>query len=372
MTLPRCLFNLRSSVIKQPLTRHLFNKQTLSTYVKNTVRREEQKFMINPLEDAKSSFKAQAKLMAKITGYTLLSVTAAVGLIWQMTHLYIEHVMESTPPELGYQARNLLHGAYVREKLAPDYEVASFYVREALRIALEEKNLPENSDTVIQLRIRLAFDETRAGNLLDAITEYTRAWKLMVEKKDSSLLVAETAKNIGDLYIKIGEYKHAEEFLAWSLHQLSTTPSPPLQLKITFSLANLYALQRNFPLALPLLSQLLKLVPEEDICLRAIVQNQLSEVMYGLNKVDESLGWAQASLESCAKGISTTKQQDCYECGGVVSNNLGRIMEMKGDFDAAFKYYKEAVDYASSVADSETYDKYVVNLERAEEKLKKD
>jgi tetratricopeptide (TPR) repeat protein len=322
-------------------------------------------FTTSPYNEAMGNIKSQAKMVAKITGYTVISVSTAVAFVWQLSHWYIEYMMSPTPPELGYQARNLLHGAYIRETIAPNFEVASFYVREALRIALEEKNLEESSTTVIQLRLRLAHDEAHAGNLLDAITEYTRSWKLLIEKGDKTNKAIEAAKHIGDLYLRIADYEHAEEFLAWALH--NTKDDGILKSKITLTLASLYALQRNFQLALPLLSETLKAVPETNVCLKAIVQNQLSEIMYGLGKVDEAMGWAQAAINASALDL---KNQDCLECGGVASNNLGKMLELKGEFDQALDYYNQAVTYSLSVHDSESRDRYILNQERVQELLK--
>jgi tetratricopeptide (TPR) repeat protein len=319
-------------------------------------------FTTSPYSEAMQRIKSQAKLAGKVTGYTLLSTTTAVALVWQMSHWYIEYFMQATPAELGYQARNLLHGAYIREHIALDFEVASFYVREALRIALEEKHLPESSETVIQLRLRLAHDEARAGNLLDAITEYTRSWKLLLDKGDQSPLLVETAKNIGDLYLRIGDFEHAEEFLAWALHRVQNDTLQ--KSKITLTLASLYAMQRQFDLAVPLISQTLKTAPEG--CFKAIVQNQLSEAMYGLGKTEEAMGWAQAALESSAQDV---KNQDCLECGGVAANNLGRMLELKGEFEQALQYYNQAVTYSMSVHDSSSQNRYTLNMERVQDKL---
>lgn len=360
----------RTCLLK-PNVQPCLNKRLLTTRFRFSVQRAEiaqpkdPKFSTNPYTEAMNRVKSQAKLVGKITGYTVLSVSAAVAFIWQLSHWYIEQVMHSTPPELGYQARNLLHGAYIRETIAPDFEVASFYVREALKIALEEKNLEESSDTVIQLRLRLAYDEAHCGNLLDAITEYTRAWKLLMDKKGDSTILAETAKHIGDLYLRIGDLEHAEEFLAWALHNMNKDEAL-LQSKITLTLASLYAMQRNFELALPLLSQTLKTVPENEVCLKAIVQNQLSEAMYGLGKREESMGWAQAALESCAQN---NKDQDCIQCGGVASNNLGKLLEFNQEFEKALAHYNQAVTYSLAVHDSDSHDRYVLNAERLKDFL---
>ena len=249
----------------------------------------------------------QVKVTLKYTGLTAVCLALTTAIAWQSYHLYIENYRESTPSELSYRARNLLHGAYVREHISPDYQVAANYVRQVLDLALE--TLDESSDIVIQLRLRLANDENRAGNVLDAITEYTRVWKLAPS--------AAIAKKLGDLYMRIGDWEQAEAFLTKAFQQ----DANPLTM---CSLASVYAAQRQFKLALPLLLQALKSMPAHEVCLRGIVQNQLCEVMYGMGKTEEALGWAQASLESCGSNTS----QDCRECGGVVSNNLGRLLEV--------------------------------------------
>ncbi|CAO3626450.1 unnamed protein product [Cunninghamella echinulata] len=202
-----------------------------------------------------------------------------------------------------------------------------------------------------------------------------------------------TAKHLGDLYISIGDYDKAEEYLAWTLHTLNNDQlkqqEQQLQASLVSkidtlcSLASLYALQRQFQLALPLFLQALQLIPDSNdknkehdndddeknqwLCKKAIVQNQLSETLYGMGKKNEALGWAQSALESTSNGLATyLDAKDCRECGSVASNNLGRLLELKGDFDQALIYYKQAQVYASTLDDSKSqarYDENVVRLE---------
>ena len=297
-------------------------------------------FTTNPSGAAFKKLGSQMKRAAKISGITVASLTLATAIAWQSYHLYIEHYLQETPSELTYTARNLLHGAYIREHVSPDYEMAAMYVREVLRIALEEQHLDEHSDVVIQLRLRLAQDENRAGNVLDSITEYTRAWMLLSQSnQEYDEIKMTTAKQIGDLYLRIGDYSGAEEFLAWAFHKVQQLKVDPfLRVTITCSLASLYAIQHEFKLAMPLLLSALKQVPEDDptsqwTCMKGIIQNQLSECMYGMGKSEEALGWAQASLESCTRGETMDDDdkpnRDCQECGGVVSNNLGMMLEVR-------------------------------------------
>ncbi|KAL0075805.1 hypothetical protein J3Q64DRAFT_1685261 [Phycomyces blakesleeanus] len=391
---------VRCTIPKRPTI--LAQTRTLRTNI-NTLYRIERKetgqYSSNPYTESMRHIKSQAKFVAKITGCTVVALAASAALVWQAYHLYIEWYLESTPTELGYQARNLLHGAYVREKVSPDYEVAAVYVREVLRLALEVEKLEETSPCVIALRLRLANDEAHAGNLLDAIAEYNRAWHLLLEQKKAEdgkvteareMLLAQTAKHMGDLYLRVADYAYAEEFLAWTLHVVGKTEKSQetkeiwdhLKVTTTCSLGSVYAVQGNFGLALPLFLQALKAIPESEkentkwICLKAILQNQLAETMFGLGKLDDAMGWAQASFESCSTGYSFENpsennekdSKDCKECGAVVSNNLGSLLELKGQFDQAAIYYKQAMAYASALEDNEGYKQYSENELRVEKK----
>ncbi|KAI9491506.1 hypothetical protein BDB00DRAFT_766921 [Zychaea mexicana] len=304
----------------------------------------------------------QVRVTMKYTALTAISLALATAITWQSYHLYIEHYCEPTPTELSYRARNLLHGAYVREHVSPDYAVAAKYVRQVLALALDDPALDESTSEIIhQLRLRLADNENRAGHVLEAITEYTRAYKFR-----PSVFVA---KKLGDLYLRIGDQQQAERFLTWAFKNVQDEQQQEDQeLRITTlcSLASLYATQRHYELALPLLLQALKSMPQDDwVCHKGIIQNQLCEVMYGMGKTEEALGWAQASLESC----SQKEDQDCRECGGVVSNNLGRLLEIKGDFDKALTHYKQAVSYATASNDSMGQEHYEMNVQRLNEQL---
>ncbi|KAI8066561.1 hypothetical protein BC940DRAFT_240195 [Gongronella butleri] len=344
-------------------------------------------FSTNPLDASMTTLKSYGGLAFKITGYTLLSVTTASALIWQSYHWYIESLSPS-PGSLNYKARLLLHGAYFREEIAQDYGMAAVYMEQAVKVALEEQKLDEDSMDVIKLRLRWAHDEWYAGNLFDAITQYTLAWKSLLQHttmttngKDAAQLQLTTAKHLGDLYLRIGDNEKAEEFLAWALHAVtdqdeSSASSPELAVGVFCSLASLYALQQQYQLALPLFLQSLQRIPDDDhvdpaypwLCQKAIVQNQLAETLFGMGKADEALGWAQASLASVSDGLAKYNgAQDCRECGAVASNNLGRLLELKNEFDDALKYYKQAQLYAYTFYDSASQQQYDENVARLEQ-----
>ncbi|KAI8341860.1 hypothetical protein BC941DRAFT_499394 [Chlamydoabsidia padenii] len=333
-------------------------------------------FSTNPYTESMQKLKIQGKLAAKVTGYTLLSMTAATALIWQSYHWYIEYFLSRSPDSLNYKAKLLLHGAYFREQVVPDYGMAAVYLEQVLQVALEEQQLDEGDPDMIQLRLRLAYDEWHAGHLFDAITHYTRAWVAMTKRSDQQQQddLITTAKHLGDLYTRVGDLDKAEEYLSWAFYAVTKkTDNPPLLQKINImcSLASLYAIQRQFHLALPLFLQALQAIPDNDeswLCTKAILQNQLSETFYGMGKSNESMGWAQAALASSSDGMAKIQDaKDCRECGGVVSNNLGKLLEMKGDFDQALVYYKQAQMYASTMDDTTSqiqYDENVIRLEK--------
>lgn len=291
-------------------------------------------FSTNPYTESVQKLKMQGKLAAKVTGYTLLSVTTATALIWQSYHLYIEHFLSRSPGSLNYKARLLLHGAYFREHIVPDYGMAAVYLEEVLRVALEEQHLDESHPDIVGLRLRLAYDEWHAGNLFDAITQYTRAWATLRNSDDQDTLIT-TAKQLGDLYTRVGDLEKAEEYLTWAFYAVTKDGDVDAHRKINVlcSLASLYAVQRHFHLALPLFLQALQAIPQDDdqqwLCTKAILQNQLSETLYGMGKSGEAMGWAQAALASSSDGMAKYEDaKDCRECGGVVSNNLGKLLEV--------------------------------------------
>jgi len=340
----------------------------------------------------------QARQIGKAVGIFAISTAAMVVIGWQGYHIYIEHFLHPTPPELKHKARNLLHGAYVREEIQPQLEIATVYVQEALKIALEEQKMDEDSDVALALRQRLAEDYNRAGNLLDSIAEYSRTWKMLVNRviqkgeesnAEKVLQLIDVSKKIGDLYVRIGDYSEAEESLAWAVHTMNSSKADlttqkdfkKLETLTTLSLANLYAVQRNFDVALPLYLQSLKASshaaqqdPDTFVCLTAIIQCQLSETLYGLGRQDEALGWAQTALETAKKGIKeddggaaadkTESLKDCQECAGVTLNNLGKMLELRKQYDQAMSHYTEALRFAVAAKDADGEAQFRTNVER--------
>ncbi|KAG2184373.1 hypothetical protein INT43_000282 [Umbelopsis isabellina] len=393
------MFNKRAATRLPQLYRRNFSIQHRLTLTKpKRIIREEPHFTTNPYTQSVLEASRQARQIGKAVGIFAASTAAVVLVGWQGYHIYIEHFLHPTPPELKHKARNLLHGAYVREEVSPRLDIATIYVQEALRIALEEQKMDEDCDVALALRRRLAEDANRAGNLLDSIAEYSRFWKLLVHRlvekggeSDSNkvLELVDVSKRIGDLYVRIGDYTEAEESLAWAVHTLQSSKADlkshqdymKVETLTALSLANLYAVQRNFDMALPLYLQSLKAAnnasqqnPEEYVCLSAIIQCQLSETLYGLGRRDEALGWAQASLETAKQGIVETEggtlaepkksTKDCQECAGVTINNIGKMLELQNQYSQAISHYNEAVRFATAAHDADGVTKFRANMER--------
>ncbi|KAJ2958350.1 hypothetical protein NQZ79_g6097 [Umbelopsis isabellina] len=393
------MFNKRAVNRLPQLYRRSFSIQHSQTIRKpKRIVREEPHFTTNPYTQSVLEASRQARQIGKAVGIFAASTAAVVLVGWQGYHIYIEHFLHPTPPELKHKARNLLHGAYVREEVSPRLDIATIYVQEALRIALEEQKMDEDSDVALALRRRLAEDANRAGNLLDSIAEYSRFWKLLVHRlvekgeesdSDKVLELVDVSKRIGDLYVRIGDYTEAEESLAWAVHTLQSSKADlrshkdfmRVETLTALSLANLYAVQHNFDMALPLYLQSLKASnnasqqnPEGFVCLTAIIQCQLSETLYGLGRRDEALGWAQASLETAKQGIVEAEggtaaeikksMKDCQECAGVTINNIGKMLELRNQYSQAISHYNEALRYATAANDADGVAKFKANMER--------
>ncbi|OZJ03773.1 hypothetical protein BZG36_03463 [Bifiguratus adelaidae] len=315
---------------------------------------------------------------------------------WEGTHYYIEHYKHPTPPELPSKARNLLRGAYIREEVVPDASVARQYLKRAITVVEEEGKLPPSHPVVLDLLKRLAASEYLAGDLIDAVATYTKIWHLVIEsyaERPSPAVIIESvqlAKKLGDLNMQFGEFKTAEDILAWALHTLNTatfTSAPSTDIKSTpaylkmavnLSLANLYAMQRQFNYAQPLYLRTLKAAQEEHAklgdnvdttykCLEAIIQTHLSEVFYAKQQLKSAMGWAQKALETAKAGQGVNR--DCDECAGVASSHLGAMLEKMGNPKDALSYYGQAYKYAVAAADGAGELDNLARIERLKEHL---
>ncbi|GJJ73565.1 hypothetical protein EMPS_05923 [Entomortierella parvispora] len=197
------------------------------------------------------------------------STVFALGFfIWAGSHAYLESYKCPSPEGTSNTVQNCLHGAWVREEISPDPDVAEIYYEKALELTRqelerafaasvskdegqqqsqhskeeEERNRllrMEKDKALTGIQDRLARFYARIGRDEQAATIWTRLWKLSDKKvieqeapssmisslfgssKERTLMTQEDgllyAKAAADCWMRLGEYELAEEALAWTL-----------------------------------------------------------------------------------------------------------------------------------------------------------
>ncbi|KAF9350566.1 hypothetical protein BGX26_011269 [Mortierella sp. AD094] len=253
------------------------------------------------------------------------SSVALVYFLWSGTHAYLEQYKCPSPEGVSSMVKNCLHGAWVREEISPDPDVAEVYFQKALELARKDletfyrnKNKDNNKsdsyimisdetyleiekdEALVEIQNRLARFYGRIGQDERAATIWTRLWKLSEkntlrveeESKSSSGLLGSLfgssaerplitkqdgipfAKQAADSWMRLGEYDLAEEALGWTLsainssstseaQQLSDNSSTTIEQVGLFStLGALYVRQSKFEYALSLFVKALQTVQE--------------------------------------------------------------------------------------------------------------
>ncbi|KAF9374237.1 hypothetical protein CPB97_012219 [Podila verticillata] len=231
---------------------------------------------------------------------------------WSGTHAYLEQYKCPSPAGLSSQTRNCLHGAWVREEISPDPDVAEIYFNKAIEMtrkelvdlyAKKEKAQDGSSSTrreyeierdaaLVEIQNRLARFYARIGQDERAATIWTRLWKLSEKstpqeeeatKGSSSFSLgalfggsserplvtrqdgAQFAKSAADCWMRMGEYEMAEEALGWILSSRSSGPSAGStttigEIGLWSTLGALYVRQKKFDYALSLFVKALQSV----------------------------------------------------------------------------------------------------------------
>ncbi|KAG0324803.1 hypothetical protein BGZ99_001419 [Dissophora globulifera] len=210
--------------------------------------------------------------------------TLALGFfVWSGTHAYLEQYKCPSPPGLSKQVQNCLHGAWVREEVSPDPDIAEVYLQKAAELARKDleafyknkykgsndKNNDAETDARVFLEIekdralaeiqnRLATFYARNGQDEQAATIWTRLQKLTERdipsttsssasgasqpssglslgslfggsSKERPLLTQQDgvpfARRAADCWMRMGEYDHAEEALSWTLSTVTAATS---------------------------------------------------------------------------------------------------------------------------------------------------
>ncbi|KAG0296755.1 hypothetical protein BGZ96_008615 [Linnemannia gamsii] len=255
----------------------------------------------------------------------LIVATSTLGLVlfaYTGAHAYLEQYKCPSPQGVSTEVQRCLHGAWVREEISPDPDVAELYLQKAVELARkdlethyanrnkskskEESGVMderlafleiEKDQALVEIQHRLARFYGRIGRDEQAATVWTRLWKLSEKenprpystKQSSSSglgslfggasvdrpLISQKdgipyAKSAADCWMRMGEYEMAEEALAWTLSTLastSTTPSSSSSCRIEeigllSTLGALYVRQAKFEYALSLFVKALQAVQD--------------------------------------------------------------------------------------------------------------
>jgi len=250
--------------------------------------------------------------------------------------------------------------------------LAEQYLQHALRIAIQEQQLPPDHPIVLDIILRMANNSAMIENYHDALTRYESVWQILVDSgtEENMDKAIEVSKKISWVYMNMQDYKKAEKYLRWAIGIMSQkgdggnsgTNAGSAALAVVNTnfiehillLAGIYAQQKLYNKALALYVGILKQLKESNstdqsfICYEAIIRGHIGEILYGQNKLEDAMGWLQ-------QGLLLTKQgsgmRACDECAGVIFNNLGMIHELKGQMEDARKFYQNAVGYAEKAGD---------------------
>ncbi|KAF9130170.1 hypothetical protein BGX30_013623 [Mortierella sp. GBA39] len=253
----------------------------------------------------------------------LIVGTSALGLVlfaFTGTHAYLEQYKCPSPAGVSTEVQRCLHGAWVREEISPDPDVAELYLQKAVELARKDletlyanKNKGkdgiderlafleiEKDQALVEVQNRLARFYGRIGQDEQAATVWTRLWKLSEKEDPRSSSSSEQvssglasmfgkgaltdrplisqkdgipyAKSAADCWMRMGEYEMAEEALAWTLSTLaSTTPAPSAsttsstrieEIGLLSTLGALYVRQSKFEYALSLFVKALQAVQD--------------------------------------------------------------------------------------------------------------
>ncbi|KAG9320104.1 hypothetical protein KVV02_008325 [Mortierella alpina] len=337
--------------------------------------------------------------------------TLTLGLfVWAGSHAYLEQYKCPSPPGCSSTVRNCLHGAWVREEIAPDPDVAEVYLQKALELTRQEledlykKKYKddhhqhdmtrfleiEKDQALVEIQNRLARFYGRIGQHEQAATIWTRLWRMARKPNPreslttsstgafslSSLfgtltgsgerpLVTEQdgvqfAKRAADSWMHMAEYDLAEEALAWTLsHVAASNRSATTESSVNMeeigllsTLGALYVRQGKFEYALSLFVK----------ALQAVQEHQRTAATQQAKKEEEALGWMQKAITMAKE--KSGQHRDCDECAALGLSNLGLISEMEGKNDEALPLFREAVVYATKAKDYVGIDDYNGSIAR--------
>ncbi|KAG0380258.1 hypothetical protein BGX24_009376 [Mortierella sp. AD032] len=282
------------------------------------------------------------------------------------THAYLEQYKCPSPQGVSTQVQRCLHGAWVREEISPDPDVAEVYLQKAIEMARKDiethyanrnKNMGqgqqqqderlafleiEKDEALVEIQNRLARFYGRVGRDEQAATVWTRLWKLSEKENprpssssggqssglaslfggasaDRPLISQKDAmpyaKSAADCWMRMGEYEMAEEALAWTLSTFASTTSSTTatsrieEIGLLSTLGALYVRQAKFEYALSLFVKALQAVQDHR------VQN------------DKSIQAAAGAANDKAAAAALKENRDMWYCReAILTQSIGETL----------------------------------------------
>lgn len=252
--------------------------------------------------------------------YIVIGVVTIGGggyIAWRGGHFYLEKFVVSTPSELSTKARDCLRGAYISEHVFPDMDLVGVYLSEARNEAL--KSLSPDDPIVLDIIRRMGDAADRRGELSDALIYYIDVWN--AAKNSETDLGLYVASRMANIYLRLASFADAEKCIQWSMDKMVNDNASPYQVTALTQLASIKALQKDYKQALNLYTVALKHTQQDRAvatplsdppspCQESIIMSHIGEMLWGLNRRKEAMGWFQKAYVDARKVLGDQADVD--------------------------------------------------------------
>jgi tetratricopeptide (TPR) repeat protein len=310
------------------------------------------------------------------------------------THYYIEHYLQPTPSTLSPEVRNFLRGAYLREELYPDLNIAENYLKLAVETLAKEGKDKSTEPDFYRVKLKWAELLSQQKRFSESIDVYVDVYKTLMPfveaNQDTDQVLAQledtllTGRKLTNLFTTIGEMDLAQQYTEMGFQLSSKNKANPSILKhfveYRIQLGTLLAIKNKYDDAFALYLDALKDVnpslanpgqpstPTQTQfgCLDAIIMSHISELYYAKGNYKASSGWAWNAYHRCKDQTLL----ECKQCEGTVLNNLGHLAIRENDLKQAVASFQQAVTRANEAGDFNGAYKYNQNFTRYQEILR--
>ncbi|KAF8987536.1 hypothetical protein BGZ52_004073 [Haplosporangium bisporale] len=295
-----------------------------------------------------SSMDSSILTTVRVVRNLLIFSTSSIAIgyfAWSGTHAYLEQYKCPSPAGISSQTRNCLHGAWVREEIAPDPDVAEIYFNKAIEMTRKElvdlyakKEKAQDAlyvrqkkfDYALSLFVKALQSVQAKRNTLTDVSEDKDMWFC----REAILM-----NSIGETLL--GAANAATSLPAAQPKQEESKPKSGSSWKLWSSSSS---------------------VSSSESATTSTTAPKSAELT---KKEEEALGWMQKAIAMAKE--KSGKNRDCDECAGLALNTLGLIYEMEGDKDVALAQFKEALIHATLAKDYVGVEDYNKNIARLTE-----